>query len=216
MQNASMRFHYFFLSPRILVCWGAYISILQILVSFNIIAAICQSFSKFESGLQQHSNSQRFTGCFIFRYIDMAETLCQKRALEAFRLDPAKWGGNCSVNSIEFLKYLKFYFALRSCFCFFKQIINQLLIFIKNFKRLECQSGWFMSTSLGSYGVLHNILKDSSSGVSSVMALWSCKHPRKLEMFGILNIHLARKIKASMITAIVEPNTIDAYIFWCS
>lgn len=24
----------------------------------------------------------------------MAETLCQKRALEAFRLDPAKWGGN--------------------------------------------------------------------------------------------------------------------------
>ena len=28
-----------------------------------------------------------------FRYIDMAETLCQKRALEAFRLDPAKWGG---------------------------------------------------------------------------------------------------------------------------
>lgn len=23
----------------------------------------------------------------------MAETLCQKRALEAFRLDPAKWGG---------------------------------------------------------------------------------------------------------------------------
>lgn len=29
----------------------------------------------------------------IFRYIDMAESLCQKRALEAFRLDPAKWGG---------------------------------------------------------------------------------------------------------------------------
>lgn len=28
-----------------------------------------------------------------FRYIDMAESLCQKRALEAFRLDPAKWGG---------------------------------------------------------------------------------------------------------------------------
>ncbi|CAA6657831.1 unnamed protein product [Spirodela intermedia] len=25
-------------------------------------------------------------------YIDMAETLCQKRALEVFRLDPAKWG----------------------------------------------------------------------------------------------------------------------------
>ncbi|KAH1053361.1 hypothetical protein GLYMA_08G274400v4 [Glycine max] len=28
------------------------------------------------------------------QYIDMAETLCQKRALEAFRLDPAKWGVN--------------------------------------------------------------------------------------------------------------------------
>ena len=26
-------------------------------------------------------------------YIDMAESLCQKRALEAFRLDPEKWGG---------------------------------------------------------------------------------------------------------------------------
>ncbi|KAL1300878.1 serine hydroxymethyltransferase, mitochondrial-like isoform X2 [Arachis hypogaea] len=28
------------------------------------------------------------------QYIDMAERLCQKRALEAFRLDPAKWGVN--------------------------------------------------------------------------------------------------------------------------
>ncbi|PHT55104.1 Serine hydroxymethyltransferase 1, mitochondrial [Capsicum baccatum] len=27
-------------------------------------------------------------------YIDMAETLCQKRALDKFRLDPAKWGVN--------------------------------------------------------------------------------------------------------------------------
>ncbi|KAI7979845.1 hypothetical protein LOK49_Contig235G00004 [Camellia lanceoleosa] len=27
-------------------------------------------------------------------YIDMAESLCQKRALEAFQLDPAKWGVN--------------------------------------------------------------------------------------------------------------------------
>lgn len=36
---------------------------------------------------------------WLSRYIDMAETLCQKRALEAFRLDPAKWGGNkfCSI-----------------------------------------------------------------------------------------------------------------------
>ncbi|KAK4359168.1 hypothetical protein RND71_021397 [Anisodus tanguticus] len=27
-------------------------------------------------------------------YIDMAERLCQKRALEIFKLDPAKWGVN--------------------------------------------------------------------------------------------------------------------------
>lgn len=31
--------------------------------------------------------------CFVSRYIDMAESLCQKRALEAFGLDPSKWGG---------------------------------------------------------------------------------------------------------------------------
>lgn len=30
---------------------------------------------------------------YPIRYIDMAESLCQKRALEAFHLDPAKWGG---------------------------------------------------------------------------------------------------------------------------
>lgn len=29
----------------------------------------------------------------LIRYIDMAESLCQKRALEAFQLDPQKWGG---------------------------------------------------------------------------------------------------------------------------
>jgi hypothetical protein len=32
------------------------------------------------------------------RYIDMAERLCQKRALEAFRLDPEKWGGKTCVH----------------------------------------------------------------------------------------------------------------------
>lgn len=31
----------------------------------------------------------------------MAETLCQKRALEAFRLDPEKWGGNYSFQVYE-------------------------------------------------------------------------------------------------------------------
>lgn len=29
----------------------------------------------------------------------MAETLCQKRALETFRLDPAKWGGKILPNT---------------------------------------------------------------------------------------------------------------------
>ncbi|PHT89403.1 Serine hydroxymethyltransferase, mitochondrial [Capsicum annuum] len=31
-------------------------------------------------------------------YIDMAETLCQKHALDAFQLDPAKWGDNLLIN----------------------------------------------------------------------------------------------------------------------
>lgn len=39
------------------------------------------------------SNSKTELLGYYCRYIDMAETLCQKRALEAFRLDPAKWGG---------------------------------------------------------------------------------------------------------------------------
>ena len=32
-------------------------------------------------------------------YIDQAETLCQKRALEAFDLDPTKWGVNVQALS---------------------------------------------------------------------------------------------------------------------
>merc|ERR1719163_321991 len=32
-------------------------------------------------------------------FIDQAETLCQKRALEAFRLDPEKWGVNVQALS---------------------------------------------------------------------------------------------------------------------
>ena len=51
------------------------------------------------------TRANRLTSCFIYSYpgaryyggnefIDMAETLCQKRALEAFRLDPEKWGVN--------------------------------------------------------------------------------------------------------------------------
>ncbi|KAL3645362.1 glycine hydroxymethyltransferase shm1 [Castilleja foliolosa] len=41
--------------------------------------------------------SEGYPGAIYYggnEYIDMAETLCQKRALEAFRLDPAKWGVN--------------------------------------------------------------------------------------------------------------------------
>lgn len=36
----------------------------------------------------------------------MAETLCQKRALEAFRLDPAKWGGKCIMICASEMKLL--------------------------------------------------------------------------------------------------------------
>nr|XP_009394286.1 PREDICTED: serine hydroxymethyltransferase, mitochondrial-like isoform X2 [Musa acuminata subsp. malaccensis] len=42
-------------------------------------------------------NSEGCPGARYYRgneYMDMAESLCQKRALEAFRLDPAKWGVN--------------------------------------------------------------------------------------------------------------------------
>lgn len=43
------------------------------------------------------------------RYIDMAESLCQKRALEAFRLDPTKWGGNVIIaSSCAFYLFLNF------------------------------------------------------------------------------------------------------------
>ncbi|CAL5369289.1 unnamed protein product [Camellia sinensis] len=38
-------------------------------------------------------------------YIDMAESLCRKRALEAFRLDPAKWGDSLSGSPSNFQVY---------------------------------------------------------------------------------------------------------------
>lgn len=40
----------------------------------------------------------------------MAETLCQQRALEAFQLDPAKWGGNGAKHIIYMLQCRLFSF----------------------------------------------------------------------------------------------------------
>lgn len=62
-----------------------------IMNDFNFSAAIL-----FKSLHAESCSSNWFTRegkMWFCRYIDMAETLCQKRALEAFRLDPAKWGG---------------------------------------------------------------------------------------------------------------------------
>lgn len=48
------------------------------------------------------------------RYIDMAESLCQKRALEAFNLDPEKWGGKILCSLLLFLVILPCH-VLSSC-----------------------------------------------------------------------------------------------------
>lgn len=46
----------------------------------------------------------------------MSESLCQKRTLEAFQLDPVKWGGN-----EELLSHLRNIFdcCSESCLCYF-------------------------------------------------------------------------------------------------
>ncbi|KNC97322.1 uncharacterized protein SPPG_07251 [Spizellomyces punctatus DAOM BR117] len=47
--------------------------------------------------VMQNKYSEGYPGARYYggnEYIDMAETLCQQRALEAFGLDPAKWGVN--------------------------------------------------------------------------------------------------------------------------
>lgn len=51
-------------------------------------------------------------------WIDELEVLCRKRALEAFHLDPAKWGVNVqpysgSVSTVSFLKRI---YAGLTCF----------------------------------------------------------------------------------------------------
>ena len=56
------------------------------------------------------------TWCYWFRYyagnefIDQIELLVQKRALEAFRLDPEKWGVNTQVFSGKLGLYFKLKF----------------------------------------------------------------------------------------------------------
>ncbi|KAI8915249.1 serine hydroxymethyltransferase-domain-containing protein [Powellomyces hirtus] len=52
--------------------------------------------------VMQNKYSEGYPGARYYggnEYIDMAETLCQKRALEAFHLDPAKWGVNVQALS---------------------------------------------------------------------------------------------------------------------
>ncbi|KAJ1672608.1 Serine hydroxymethyltransferase, cytosolic, partial [Spiromyces aspiralis] len=47
--------------------------------------------------VMQNKYSEGYPGARYYggnEYIDMSERLCQKRALEAFHLDPAKWGVN--------------------------------------------------------------------------------------------------------------------------
>ena len=46
------------------------------------------------------------------RYIDMAESLCQKRELEAFQLDPSKWGGTYEFYSDALLCLITFDLAI--------------------------------------------------------------------------------------------------------
>ena len=54
--------------------------------------ALTGAFSQIVVSILNSCNAPRYYGGNEF--IDMAETLCQRRALEAFNLDPAKWGVN--------------------------------------------------------------------------------------------------------------------------
>src|SRR6478672_11560775 len=50
----------------------------------------------------QNKYSEGYPGARYYggnEYIDAAESLCQKRALEAYNLDPAKWGVNVQPHS---------------------------------------------------------------------------------------------------------------------
>lgn len=59
----------------------------------------------------------------------MAETLCQKRALEAFNLDPAKWGGRqlqtakASMMQFDFFCFKKIYIPLDPHFLYVFQYL---------------------------------------------------------------------------------------------
>lgn len=58
-------------------------------------------------------------------YIDELEVLCRKRALEAFNLDPAKWGVNVQPYSgsvCPFYAVAALYFPLLKILCCFRPL----------------------------------------------------------------------------------------------
>lgn len=56
----------------------------------------------------------------------MAERLCQKRALEAFGLDPAKWGGKVqsSMSLLPDNNYISFCVPIMEYVSFFRTLIR--------------------------------------------------------------------------------------------
>ena len=59
--------------------------------------------------VMQNKYSEGYPGARYYggnEFIDMAESLCQKRALEAFGLDPEKWGVNVQALSGEFSSFI--------------------------------------------------------------------------------------------------------------
>uniref|UniRef100_A0A7S0RZ78 Serine hydroxymethyltransferase n=1 Tax=Chlamydomonas leiostraca TaxID=1034604 RepID=A0A7S0RZ78_9CHLO len=67
---------------------------LELIPSENFVSA---SVMEAVGSIMTNKYSEGYPGARYYggnEFIDMAERLCQKRALEAFRLDPAKWGVN--------------------------------------------------------------------------------------------------------------------------
>nr|pir glycine hydroxymethyltransferase (EC 2.1.2.1) A_IG002P16.3 - Arabidopsis thaliana [Arabidopsis thaliana] len=57
-------------------------------------SVMTNKYSEGYPGARYYGGNEYVVCILLTRYIDMAETLCQKRALEAFQLDPSKWGVN--------------------------------------------------------------------------------------------------------------------------